>query len=290
MSRLALGVEYDGAGFQGWQCQPHGRTVQDVLEAALAQFAGAPLPTICAGRTDSGVHALDQVVHVDPACERELVSWVRGVNRYLPPTVAVRWARAVPGTFHARHDARARRYDYRILNDRARAPLLAGRVAWVFRPLDVAAMDLAARQLVGTHDFSAFRSAECQAPSPVRTVLDCSVTAQAEGVVRFTICAHAFLHHMVRNIAGALIEIGLGRQPVAWMGQLLAERDRRRAAATADAAGLVLARVHYDPALGLPVPRVQATASAQATEGPQATQEAQANEALPAPFGFEPAA
>jgi tRNA pseudouridine38-40 synthase len=252
--RIALGVEYDGAPFEGWQTQSHGRTVQDVLEVALAQFAAEPLATICAGRTDAGVHASAQVVHIDTTREREPQSWVRGVNRYLPGEVAVQWAQAVPQDFHARFAARARHYDYWILNRPVRSPLLLRRVGWVFRPLDVEAMQAAAECLLGTHDFSCFRSAQCQAGSAERTLLRCEVRRHEGDLVRVQASANAFLHHMVRNLVGALVAVGTGRQPVPWMAQLLAAKNRSLGAPTMEADGLCLAGVDYDARFGLPPP------------------------------------
>ena len=250
--RIALGVAYDGAPYAGWQTQPHGRTLQDVLEGALAQFADEPVATTCAGRTDAGVHAVGQVVHFDTTRERALQGWVRGVNRYLPGAIAVQWACTVTPEFHARYSARARHYDYWILNHPVRAPLLHGRVGWVFRPLDVAAMQAAATAVVGTHDFSSFRSAECQARSPERTMSRCEVQRAGSHLVRVRASANAFLHHMVRNLVGALVEVGTGRRSADWMAELLAARDRRLGAPTMDAAGLVLSGVDYDEGFGLP--------------------------------------
>jgi tRNA pseudouridine38-40 synthase len=252
VNRIALVLEYDGSRYAGWQTQPHRRTVQDVLEHALESFAGVPLPTICAGHTDAGVHALQQVVHIDSPVERDEESWVRGVNRFLPEQVAVRSAHAVGEEFHARRGARSRRYDYWILNRRTRAPLLAGRAAWIFRPLDLSAMQEGARALLGTHDFSSFRSAECQAATADRTLLDCKVERVGSSLLRIRVRAHAFLHHMVRNMAGALLEVGAGREPASYIAALLAARDRTQGAATADAAGLYLSGVEYDPKFGLP--------------------------------------
>ncbi len=250
--RIALGLEYDGSSFEGWQTQPHGRTVQDVLEQALAQFAGAPCATICAGRTDAGVHARGQVVHLDAPVLRDCPSWVRGVNRYLPVTVAVRWAHVVDDSFHARYSARARHYTYWIHNDAVRSPLLDRRAGWVFRPLDIDAMSGAAALLVGTHDFTSFRSAQCQAATPVRTLSRCTVRAAAGSLVQLQFTANAFLHHMVRNLVGALVEVGTARRDAAWLAAVLAACDRRLAAATIAAAGLYLTRVEYDACFGLP--------------------------------------
>jgi tRNA pseudouridine38-40 synthase len=251
--RIALGLEYDGSSFEGWQTQSHGRTVQDLLERALECFAQEPLATICAGRTDAGVHARGQVVHFDTEREREEQSWVRGVNRYLPAQVAVRWARPVDARFHARYGARQRHYEYWLLNDNVRSPLLDRRAGWVFRPLDVAAMQAASKVLLGTHDFTSFRSAQCQAATAVRTLARCEVLAHVGKLIRLRFSANAFLHHMVRNLVGALVEVGVGRRDAAWVGEVLAARDRSRAAATIEAAGLYFMGVEYDPAFGLPV-------------------------------------
>jgi len=249
--RIALGIEYDGSAFHGWQTQPSGRTVQDTLEAALRAFVGAATPTICAGRTDSGVHATGQVVHLDATVERPLTAWVRGVNAHLPATVAVRWAHPVPEDFSARFSATARSYEYWLLNDPVRAPLYEGRAGWVFRPLDLSAMQQGAEHLLGTHDFSSFRAAECQAASPVRTLDRLALSRQGR-LIRVELRANAFLHHMVRNIVGTLVYVGMGRQAPAWVGQVLAARSRAVAAPTFSPAGLYLTGVEYDPALGLP--------------------------------------
>jgi len=249
--RLALGLQYDGSAFHGWQTQADGSAIQNVLEHALAQLAGGPVPTICAGRTDAGVHATYQVVHIEPLVSRPLTAWVRGVNRYLPEAVAVRWAVEVPPSFHARFSARARRYDYWLLNDPVRSPLLAHRTGWVCRPLTIEPMRRTALSLVGRHDFSAFRSSECQAASPVRELRELSI-CQIGRVIRFRFVANAFLHHMVRNIVGALVFVGLGRQPTGWVADVLNGRDRRAAAPTFSAAGLYLTGVEYDPHFGLP--------------------------------------
>jgi len=251
--RLALGLQYDGAAFHGWQTQPDGRTVQDTVEHALAQLAGSAVPTVCAGRTDAGVHATYQVVHVDPPVARPLSAWVRGVNRFLPESAAVRWAVEVPETFHARFGATARRYDYWLLNETVRSPLLARRTGWLARPLAVEPMRQAAALLVGRHDFSAFRSAQCQAASPVRDLRELGIE-HFGNLMRFRLVANAFLHHMVRNLVGSLVYVGLGRRPPQWVGEVLQGRDRGAAAPTFAAAGLYLTAVEYDPAFGLPAP------------------------------------
>jgi tRNA pseudouridine38-40 synthase len=249
--RIALGLEYDGAGFSGWQAQPGGDTVQDVLENALAQIVGTPTRVICAGRTDAGVHALAQVVHFDTVVDRPMTAWVRGTNAHLPPSVAVRWAVPVADGFHARFAARSRSYRYVLLNRPERPGLLAGKVGWCHRPLDLAAMQAAATCLLGEHDFSSFRAAGCQAKSPVKTLYRFDIARSGE-LIQFECRANAFLHHMVRNLVGALVYVGMGREPVDWLARLLAARDRRLGAPTFAPDGLYLARVEYDPAWALP--------------------------------------
>jgi tRNA pseudouridine38-40 synthase len=254
VKRIALGLQYDGTPWQGWQTQLHGRTVQDVLETALAKFCQATVDTTCAGRTDSGVHALSQVVHFDTLINRENFSWVRGVNAFLPASIAVQWAAEVESGeegFHARFSALARTYHYVIYNHPIRSPLWQGRAGWVFRKLDVDQMEEAAQALVGKHDFSAFRAAECQAPSPVRTLHRIAVTRQGDRIV-VTLTANAFLHHMVRNIVGSLIQVGIGNHPVQWMTELLESRKRELAAPTFSPDGLYLAKVDYDARWNLP--------------------------------------
>ncbi len=249
--RIALALEYDGSRFLGWQTQPRGGTVQDTLQAALATIAGEPIDTTCAGRTDRGVHALEQVVHFDVAAQRPENAWVRGVNALLPESVAVQWAREVSHEFHARYAGRARSYRYVLIN-RAVRPALAARYAgWFHLPLDVAAMRAAARHLLGEHDFSAFRSAECQAKSPVRTLLGLEIESRGERI-DFVLRANAFLHHMVRNIVGTLVYVGKGKHPPAWAGEVLESRDRARAAPTFAAEGLYLERVEYEAKWALP--------------------------------------
>ncbi|MCO5121147.1 MAG: tRNA pseudouridine(38-40) synthase TruA [Burkholderiaceae bacterium] len=254
MQRIALTLAYDGARFDGWQTQPSGRTVQDALEASIAALAGHPVRVACAGRTDAGVHAAAQVVHFDTSAQRPLHAWVRGVNARLPDAVAVLDARVAPEGFHARYSALRRHYVYLLHCAPVAHPLLAGRAGWVFRPLDVAAMRSAAACLLGEHDFSAFRAAQCQAKSPVRTLERLAVTRLADLVV-LEFSANAFLHHMVRNIVGALVTVGTGRQSPEWIAQLLASRDRRQGPATFSAAGLYLAGVDYDGEIGMHVGR-----------------------------------
>lgn len=252
MPRLALGIAYDGADWHGWQTQPDGRTVQDKLEAVLASFLNEDkVATICAGRTDTGVHALQQIVHLDTDALRRDESWVRGLNALLPSSIAVRWARVVAPEFHARYEARARTYFYILRCARVRSPHLHGRVGWWYHALDPAPMREAAALFLGEHDFSAFRSAECQAASPVRTLQRLDITAHGEFLV-FRFVANAFLHHMVRNLMGTLVAIGQGKHPPGWASALLAQRDRRLSAPTFAPDGLYLAHVAYPEHYGLP--------------------------------------
>jgi tRNA pseudouridine38-40 synthase len=252
--RIALGVEYDGAAFCGWQTQPSGCGVQDCLEAALAAVAGEPVATVCAGRTDSGVHALHQVIHFETAARRPLAAWVRGVNAALPPSAAVIWAVPVAPEFHARYSARSRRYRYILLNHPVRPALDSGRVGWCHRPLDTDRMRQGAALLTGERDFSAFRSAECQARSPVRTLKTIEIERHGDYVI-CEFVADAFLHHMVRNLMGSLVYIGSGRCDPAWVADVLASRDRAHAAPTFEAAGLSLTRVVYGEEWSIPGPR-----------------------------------
>jgi tRNA pseudouridine38-40 synthase len=249
--RIALGLEYDGAGFAGWQSQAGGHTVQDALENALAAVAGHPVRVVCAGRTDAGVHATAQVVHFDVSVARPITAWVRGVNAHLPRKIAVRWATPVPDDFHARYAARSRSYAYLLLNRPERPGLLAGRAGWCHWPLDLEAMRAAAACLLGVNDFSSFRAAGCQAKSPVKTMYRFDITRHGE-LLLFDCCANAFLHHMVRNIVGALVYVGAGRMTLEDFAALLAARDRRQGAPTFQADGLYLTGVEYDARWGLP--------------------------------------
>jgi tRNA pseudouridine38-40 synthase len=254
-TRLALGLAYRGQAYDGWQSQPGGRTVQDVLERSLRQFVGSPVRTLCAGRTDAGVHALNQVVHLDTEVEREAFSWVRGTNRFLPADVAVQWCQPVAAGFHARASALGRRYRYLLRESPVRPALEAGLTGWSFRALDGEAMRVAAACLVGEHDFSAFRAAECQARSPVKTLRSLDITfrgAPLAGYWRFDFDASAFLHHMVRNIVGCLVAVGSGRRRPQWLGEVLASRRRELAAPTFAADGLYFLGPYYDACHGLP--------------------------------------
>ena len=254
MGRIAVGVEYDGGAYSGWQIQAAAASVQQQIQLALARVADAPVEVTCAGRTDAGVHALGQVGHFDTHAARSLRGWVLGANSELPRDVSVAWAMPVPGHFHARYCAEARTYRYLISNRLARPALFAERAAWIHRPLDHERMHTAAQSLLGEHDFSAFRAAECQAKSPVRRMERIGVERLGELVV-LEATANAFLHHMMRNIAGLLIAIGRGDNPVEFAGEVLAGRDRTRNAATAPAAGLYLLSVRYPAAFALPSPR-----------------------------------
>ncbi len=278
--RVALGVSYRGGAYKGWQSQAGGGTVQDALEAALSAFATHPVSVVCAGRTDTGVHGINQVVHLDTPLARDPFSWVRGTNAFLPRDIAVQWAVEVPDTFHARNSARGRRYAFVVLESAVRPAIEAGQCGWVFRPLDQAAMEAAAQHLIGEHDFSSFRSAQCQSPTPVKTLRELRVRrcAPAERPTvpgsadaawpqvippiqgpaaqncywRFDLEGTAFLHHMIRNILGCLVAVGAGQQPPEWVRTVRDARDRRLAAPTFPADGLYFLGPVYDPAFQLP--------------------------------------
>ena len=249
--RIALGISYDGSAYNGWQSQPDGQTVQDQLQSALAAFATEPISTLCAGRTDAGVHGLMQVVHFDTELHRDEFSWVRGTNRFLPRDIAVQWARGVPDTFHARASAIARRYAYVLLESPVRPSLDAGRVGWVFKPLDAQAMRMAASHVVGEHDFTSFRASACQALSPIKTLHHIEIR-QRGAYWRFDFQGNAFLHHMIRNIMGCLLLIGQGLQPPEWMLQVLNARNRDAAAPTFAPDGLYFLGPVYGAEWGLP--------------------------------------
>jgi len=244
MPRIALGLSYLGTGYQGWQSQPSGQTVQDRLEHALGQFADEPLRALCAGRTDTGVHALMQVVHLDTTRQRAPFSWVRGSNRFLPPDIAVQWAQEVADSFHARASARARRYRYVLLQSPVRPGIETGRVGWSFRPLAAEAMQAAARHLEGEHDFSSFRASACQARSPVKRLAPVTI-ARRGAYWCFDFEADAFLHHMIRNIMGCLVAVGQGLKPPGWMHEVLLARDRDAAAPTFAPDGLYFMGPRY---------------------------------------------
>jgi len=254
--RVALGVEYDGSPFCGWQSQSDGLTVQDALQRALGGIAGEqadvePISVIAAGRTDTGVHAIEQVVHFDTRVERPLTAWVRGVNALLPDSIAVRWAHQVPDEFHARFSAHGRCYRYLLLNRTVRPAIYSGKVGWFHAPLDEVLMQSAAQHVLGEHDFSAFRAAECQAKSPLKHVQQLDIHRRGDMLI-FDISAGAFLHHMVRNIVGCLVYVGKGKYPPDWLADVLAGRERSLAAPTFSPDGLYLRRITYEAKWGLP--------------------------------------
>lgn len=242
--RIALGVEYDGYDFYGWQSQPQLKTIQGTLEDALSKIANEPIFLHCAGRTDAGVHATGQVIHFDTKAKRHLDAWVFGTNAQLPSTIGIRWARQVDYRFHARFKAVSRRYRYVIFNHPVRPALLGSRVSWHYYPLDIIRMRTAASYLIGEQDFSSFRSSKCNSNSPMRNIIDFNIERRGDYVI-FEIEANAFLHHMVRNIAGVLMKIGAGFQEIDWMQKVIHARSRKAAAETAPAGGLYLIAVRY---------------------------------------------
>ncbi|MDP3785494.1 MAG: tRNA pseudouridine(38-40) synthase TruA [Undibacterium sp.] len=256
--RIVLGVGYEGGNYQGWQTQPNGKTVQDSLELALQKFSNCNVQTVCAGRTDAGVHAIEQIVHFDTSLKREMYSWVNGVNAFLPTSIAVRWASEIqisegfdPNNFHARYSATSRTYHYLLYNQAIRSPVWAGRAGWFFRPLQLSSMQEASAYLLGEHDFTVFRAAGCQAKSPIKHMLEVNIRQQGELIV-FSLRANAFLHHMVRNIVGALIFVGVGKRDPKWIADLISSKDRSLAAPTFMPDGLYLAKVAYDEKWNLP--------------------------------------
>jgi tRNA pseudouridine38-40 synthase len=242
--RVALGVEYDGTAFHGWQFQGDVRSVQESLQIALSKVANHEVIVHCAGRTDTGVHATGQIIHFDTQAVRSERSWVLGSNVNLPADVSVCWAKLMPEDFHARFSAIGRHYRYQILNRAYRSALWRDRAVWIHKPLDEKVMHRAAQRLVGTHDFSSYRAIGCQAKHPVRTIHSLSVSRQGE-MLSIDIHANAFLHHMVRNIAGVLLAIGKGERPEGWAEEVLALRDRKLGGVTAPPQGLCLTGVDY---------------------------------------------
>jgi tRNA pseudouridine38-40 synthase len=254
VTRYAFGIEYDGSEFKGWQRQTHEPvTVQAAVEDALAKVADHAVAVTCAGRTDAGVHAAGQVIHFDTDARRDLRGWLLGTNSNLPPDVAAGWVKEVPEAFNARFKATARQYRYVILNRDTRPALGRGELTWTHRPLEVAPMQAASRHLIGKHDFSAFRSVECQAKQPVRNLARLDVRREGERIV-IDALADGFLHHMVRNIAGVLIAVGEGKREPDWAREVLEGRDRSRGGVTAPPNGLSLVAVRYPSEYGIPVP------------------------------------
>ena len=251
--RIALGISYNGSAYEGWQSQLSGNTIQDKLELALAKFSTQTIRVNCAGRTDAGVHGLMQVVHFDTPLERETASWVRGTNTFLPTDIAVQWACAVPDEFHSRGSAIARRYAYALLESPVRPSVEAGRVGWVYRPLNGEKMRQAAAYLLGEHDFSSFRAAQCQAKSPVKTIQQIDIVQRpGSSYWRFEFTANAFLHHMIRNIMGCLVAVGQGFEEPQWIAGVLAARRRDAAAPTFSPDGLYFLGPVYEDKYHLP--------------------------------------
>lgn len=256
--RIVLGVQYDGSTFQGWQTQPNGNTVQDVLEAAIFRFTKDVSQTACAGRTDTGVHAFEQVIHFDTVLNRSEHTWVRGINTFLPSNVSIHWAKELSEfnpesmeNFHARFSAASRTYCYLLYNNPIRSPIWSKKAGWYYRPLCIDKMKLAAQHLLGVHDFTVFRASSCQAKSPIKHFYDIQIIQQGDLIV-FKIRANAFLHHMVRNIIGSLIFVGSGRKDPSWIQYLLNSKDRSQAAPTFMPDGLYLTRIEYEPKWELP--------------------------------------
>jgi tRNA pseudouridine38-40 synthase len=250
MARIVLGLEYDGSGFSGWQWQPNRRSIQNELEKALSKVANHPVTAICAGRTDAGVHAVEQIAHFDVNIERDHHAWLLGGNSYLPDDIRIIWVKHAVGDFHARYSAIARLYRYVILNRPVKSALQGKQTTWCYPLLDADAMNKAAQSLVGSHDFSSFRAKGCQSLSPVRIVHFVDVYRNSDRVV-IEICANAFLHHMVRNIAGVLMDIGMGKQPEDWTLALLAAKKRALGGVTAPPCGLYLESVFYPDHYGI---------------------------------------
>lgn len=251
--KLALGIEYDGSQYYGWQRQHEVRSIQENLEKALSQVADQPINVFCAGRTDAGVHGTGQVVHFETTARRKDAAWTLGANTHLPPDIAVRWVSPVPDDFHARFSATARRYRYVIYNQRLRPAILGNGITHFYHPLDVEKMQRAGQCLLGENDFTSFRAVQCQSRTPMRNLIHLRVSRHGAYVV-VDIKANAFVHHMVRNIVGSLMEIGCGNQAESWMAELLAAKDRKLAAATARAEGLYLVAVDYPDRFALPRP------------------------------------
>ena len=249
--RIALGIDYDGSDFCGWQRQTTGRTVQGCLEKALSAVADHAVNVVCAGRTDTGVHATGQVIHFDTGAQRDTEAWMRGVNSNLPTDIRVQWATEMDAAFHARFSARRRSYRYVILNRPVASALLRNRACWVYQPLDAPIMTVAAGYLLGEHDFTSLRAAACQAKNPVRTIHKLDVSRRGD-FIYIDVTANAFLHHMVRCIVGVLIAVGTGEQTPEWVGRMLGMRDRAAGGITAPAAGLYLTGVEYEPQFPLP--------------------------------------
>lgn len=251
MARIALGIAYDGSPWRGWQRQPHGQTVQNEVETAASRFLNQATRVSAAGRTDAGVHAISQVAHIDTNVERRPESWIRALNSYLPPQIAVQWACEVSQNFHAQFSAQSRTYVYVVRNARVRSPLSHQHTGWVFQPLQLKPMQQAAKHFLGEHDFSSFRSSDCQASSPTRLIFKADIE-QYHNHFYFIFTANGFLHHMVRNMVGALIAVGQEKQQADWIIDLLQKKDRRLSAATFSPNGLYLAEINYPEHFNIP--------------------------------------
>ncbi|MBA2648868.1 MAG: tRNA pseudouridine(38-40) synthase TruA [Legionella sp.] len=248
--RIALVVEYDGSQYHGWQAQTGLHTVQQAVEHALSQVADQPVTVVCAGRTDTAVHATNQVIHFDSDKERSTRAWFHGVNAFLPKDICIKWAREMPDDFHARYSALSRRYRYIIYNGAIRPALLRSNVTWQYRQLDHRLMHQSAQSLLGEHDFTSFRSVECQSKTPMRLMQSIQVS-RADDLIIIDLTANAFLHHMVRNIAGVLMAVGSGKHPLEWVDDVLKAKDRRLGAETAPPYGLYLVQVTYPQHFGI---------------------------------------
>lgn len=242
--RIALALEYDGSHYHGWQAQTGLHTIQDSVETALSKVADSTISVVCAGRTDTGVHATNQVIHFDCEKERTIRAWIHGANSFLPKDICIKWGKEMPDTFHARYSANSRRYRYVIYNGSIRPALLRSNITWQYKQLDHRLMHQAAQFLLGENDFTSFRSVECQSKTPMRNIHQLQVTRNGDLIV-IDITANAFLHHMVRNIAGVLIAVGSGKHPVPWVHDVLNAKDRRLGAETAPSYGLYLVHVAY---------------------------------------------
>lgn len=248
--RIALVVEYDGSRYHGWQAQAGLHTVQQSVETALSKVADCPVAIVCAGRTDTGVHATNQVIHFDCDKVRAIRAWIHGVNSYLPKDICIKWGKEVSEEFHARYSALSRRYRYVIYNGAIRPALMRSSVTWQYRQLDHRLMNQAAQSLLGENDFTTFRSVECQSKTPMRNIHQLQVTRSGDLVI-IDVTANAFLHHMVRNIAGVLIAVGSGKHPTTWVDEILKAKDRKLGAETAPPYGLYLVQASYPQQFGL---------------------------------------
>jgi tRNA pseudouridine38-40 synthase len=251
--KFALGIEYAGCNYYGWQKQDISPTIQEVLESALSEIANEDIRVVCAGRTDTGVHALQQVIHFETSSQREPKAWIIGTNSKLPKDIAVAWAQNIDDDFHARFSAESRTYQYLILNRRARPAILNGLVTWECRELNFERMKQASQCLIGEHDFTSFRAVACQANSPVRTIHNLKLN-KIDDYIMISICANAFLHHMVRNIAGVLMAVGMGNEKVCWVEEVLAAKNRSAGGITARPDGLYLSDIKYPEKYKIPNP------------------------------------